>query len=408
LKIQLFAFLHRDENKRPNAQGAANVLWAVATLGHEPAYKGLVDAVCNQFAMLIRHLDDSKRPNAQNAANVLWALATLGHYPTDKGLVDAVCNHFVMLIRHHDAQKRPTSQGVSNVMWALGKMNHVPPVSVASDILERFMVLCGLPRQAPDAQGLSKTLFACAVLRLDVKEHVSLALINGLLRLDRSSGHKQDYCSAAWSLAVSGVLSSEMFVALLEHLRPLPTAEPAHVALTRQDLFQLYQALDFLQPLPIAAAQQLQEMVTRLGPRPLPNERSAADLSASEHLCAVLTQLGLAFTVNVPLGGYQAAAVLQPRDGVTVPVVVVTQPFERFRNQHYRCAFFLCSLHITAVHGQKGMLRLYLLSQRDSRSELCVIAAIASCNHVAQHRSTSLQPSSNYLTCLQVDRASNI
>jgi len=346
-----FAMLieHHDENKRPNAQELANAMWALASLGHNPAdkgfkgFKGFIDAVCDQFAMLIKHHDESKRPDAQEAANVVWAVATLGREPADKGLVDAVCKHFAMLIKHHDVFKRPSAQEAANVMWALGKMNHAPPVSVASDILERFMVLCGLPRQAPNAQELSNTLFACAMLRLKVKEHVRLALVDGLLRLDRSSGYKQDYCNAAWSLAVSGVLSSEMFLALLERLRPLPTAEPAHVALTRQDLFQLYQALDFLQPLPMAAAQQLQELVTRLGPRPLPDERSAADLSASDHLCAVLGQLGLAFTANVPLSGYQAAAVLQPRDGVTVPVVLVTKAFDHFRNKSYRCASFLLS-----------------------------------------------------------------
>lgn len=129
-------------------------------------------------------------------------------------------------------------------------------------------------------------------------------------------------------------------------------------------MFQLYQALDFLHPLPMAAAQQLQEMVTRLGPFPLSDERSAADLSASEHLCAALGQLGLAFTANVPLSGYQAAAVLQPRDSVTVAVVLVTKALDHLRNQHYRCAFFLCSLCITAVHGYTCMLRPYLLSQR--------------------------------------------
>ncbi|DBA85683.1 TPA: hypothetical protein ACH3X1_005254 [Trebouxia sp. C0004] len=67
----------------------------------------------------------------------------------------------------------------------------------------------------------------------------------------------------------------------------------------------------------MAAAQQLQEMVTSLGPWALPDERSAANLSASQHLCTGLGQLGLAFTVNVPLSWYQAAAVLQPRDGVS-------------------------------------------------------------------------------------------
>ncbi len=348
-----FAMLieHHDKNKRPNAQAAAMVMWAVATLGHEPADKGLADVVCNHFAMLIKHHDESKRPNAQTAAIVVWAVATMGHDPADKGLVDAVCKHFAMLTKHHDVFKRPSAQGAANVMWALGKMNHAPSDSVASDILERFMVLCGLPRQAPNAQELSNTLYACAMLRLKVKDHVRLALVDGLLRIDRSCGYKQHYCNAAWSLAVSGVLSSEMFLALLERLQPLPTAEPTHVALTRQGLFQLYQALDFLHPLPMAAAQQLQGMVTRLGPGPLPKERSAADLSASEDLCAVLEQLRVAFTANVPLSGYQAAAVLQPRDDVTVPVVLVTKAFDHFRNQHWSCAFSLCSLYITAMYG---------------------------------------------------------
>ncbi|DBA78753.1 TPA: hypothetical protein ACH3X1_008661 [Trebouxia sp. C0004] len=99
---------------------------------------------------------------------------------------------------------------------------------------------------------------------------------------------------------------------LLERLQPLPVAELAHDALLRQELRQLYQAWDFLQPLPVAAAQQLQQMLTRLGPRPLPDEQSAANLSASKHLCAALGQLGLAFTANIPLSGYWADAVLQP------------------------------------------------------------------------------------------------
>ena len=41
--------------------------------------------------MLIKHQDASKRPNQQGSANLLWAHATLGHELADKGLVDAVC-----------------------------------------------------------------------------------------------------------------------------------------------------------------------------------------------------------------------------------------------------------------------------------------------------------------------------
>ncbi len=335
-----FAMLtkHRDESKRPNAQGTAIAVWAVATLGNEPADKGLVDAVCNHFVRLIRHHDDSKWPNQQEVANILWALATLGHYPADRGLVDAVCNHFVTLIRHLDAQQRPAAQEISNVMWALGYLRHAPPDGAASAILKRFTRLCQLPGQEPNARELSSTLLACAVLRLNFKENVSLALINRLLRLDRSSGYKQEYCNTAWSLAVSGMLSSEILHALLEPLRPLPTAEVVHEALPRQQLFQLYQALDFLQPLPTAAAQNLHEIMTRLGQRPLPDLKQGAHASVNRRLGLALGQLGLAFTPDVPLSGYWANAVLQPRDdGVTAPIVLATDSLHCFRNKKDRC-----------------------------------------------------------------------
>ncbi|KAA6421657.1 MAG: hypothetical protein FRX49_08600 [Trebouxia sp. A1-2] len=333
---------HHDVSKRPNAQEAANLIWALASLGHQRADKGLIDAVCEHFVRLVKHHDISKRPNAQGAANLLWALASLGHQREDKGLIDAVCNHFVRLIKHHDVSKRPNAQGAANVIWALGELNHEPPDGAASAILERLSVLCGLPRQAPNAQELSNTLLACAVLRLKVKDHVSLALVDGLLRLDRAHCSDQTYCNAAWSLAVLDKLCVDLFSLILGRLRPLSTepahnALPAHDALPRQELFQLYQALDFLQPLPTAAAQQLQEMVTRLGPRPLPDKRSAGDLLTSKHLCVALEQLGLAFTANVPLSGYWADAVLRPQDGSAVPVVLVPEYFcGRFSNQEKR------------------------------------------------------------------------
>jgi len=315
--------MHQDDSKRPNAQDCANVLWALATLGHEPADHRFLDAMCHHFARLIRHHDPSNRPNEQGAANFLWALATLGHEPTDKGLVDAVCKHFAMLIKHHDALKRPFAQGIANVMWALGELNHAPPAGAASAILERLIVLIGLPRQAPNAQVLSNILLACAVLRLPVNGHVGTALVDGLLSLDWSVVDKQAYCNAAWSLDVLDMLSVVIFSSLLERLQSSLVAEPANGVLKRQDLFQLYQALDSLQPLSTAAAQQLQEMVTRLGPRPLPTERSAAELSASKHLGAAIGQLGLAFTANVPLSGYWADAVLHPQDESVAPTVLV-------------------------------------------------------------------------------------
>ena len=130
-----------------------------------------------------------------------------------------------------------------------------------------------------------------------------------------------------------------------------------------------------------ATTQQLQEMVTRLGPRPLLHERSAAEQSASEHLCAALGQLGQAFTANVPLSGDWTFVVLhvQPRDGFTVPIVLLTKDFGCFSNQEYRCAILLSTLYITAMHGQKSILHPYLLLEKD------IISQHAMCNSSKLH-----------------------
>ncbi len=133
------------------------------------------------------------------------------------------------------------------------------------------------------------------------------------------------------------MLCPEIFHALLERLQPVPIADPPHDVLLRQHLGQLYQALDSLQPLPSLLEQQLQEMLNSLGQRPLPDPEQAADSSVSRQLCAALGQLGLAFTPDVPLSGYWANAVLQPHDGVTVPIVLASKGLHCFRNKDNRC-----------------------------------------------------------------------
>ena len=133
------------------------------------------------------------------------------------------------------------------------------------------------------------------------------------------------------------MLSSEIFHALLERLRPLPTAEVVHDALPKQGLRQLYQGLDSLHPLPSVAAQQLQDMLSSLGQRPLPDRERDADSSVSRSLGLALGQLGLAFAPDIPLSGYWANAVLQPHDGVTGPIVVASNFLHCFRNKSHRC-----------------------------------------------------------------------
>ncbi len=70
---------------------ASNILWSSAKLGlHPDAFvPGMTDALAAKLLQLTK--DEARRqPNEQEDANLLWALATLGHEPADKGLVDAV------------------------------------------------------------------------------------------------------------------------------------------------------------------------------------------------------------------------------------------------------------------------------------------------------------------------------
>ncbi|DBA89015.1 TPA: hypothetical protein ACH3X2_000231 [Trebouxia sp. C0005] len=348
------------------AQAVSNILWSSAKLGLSPdaSVPGMTDALAARL-QLTRN-EGRHQLGAQDCAIVLWALASLGHQPADKSFMDGICERFVISMKHQDKSKQPTAQNCANFLWALACLSHAPPDDAASAILERVTGLCNLSGQEPSAQNLSNTLFACAVLRLERKEHVTLALVNRLLILDRASGYVQNYCNAAWSLAVSGVLTSETFHALLQRLRPLPTAEPAHDALPRQGLHQLYQALDFLQPLPMAAAQQLHEMVTRLGQRPLPESQSDADSSVSRWLGLALGQLGLAFASDIPLSGYWPYAVLQLRDGVSDPIVLANEGLHCFRNNKHRLtgrAVFRRAL--LAKHGKLVLILQHKLSSSD-------------------------------------------
>ncbi|KAL3149852.1 hypothetical protein ABBQ38_013673 [Trebouxia sp. C0009 RCD-2024] len=107
LSLRLLKLIHVSEEKqRPNAQACANLLWALATMGHPAATAEMVDPFCLRFASLLRHADAKQRPTAQEAANVLWALATVGHQAAAE-VLDYICLYFASLTQHADAKQRP-------------------------------------------------------------------------------------------------------------------------------------------------------------------------------------------------------------------------------------------------------------------------------------------------------------
>jgi hypothetical protein len=102
--------------KNMDPQGIANVVWGLATLGHQWSALGsglqasLMDGICSQ----------SSQMNPQNVAMVVWGLATLGHQWSALGtglqtsLMHGICSQ--------SSQMNP--QGIANVVWGLATLGH--------------------------------------------------------------------------------------------------------------------------------------------------------------------------------------------------------------------------------------------------------------------------------------------
>ncbi|DBA85652.1 TPA: hypothetical protein ACH3X1_005226 [Trebouxia sp. C0004] len=202
-----------------------------------------------------------------------------------------------MLIKRYSESKRPKAQGAATFMWALATLGHADQ-SMIDDVCDHFATLIKHSDESkrPNAGGAAQFVWAVATV-----------------------GHEP---------ADEGLAD-----AVCEHYAMFTKHSAREAANVIELLGQLYQALDSLQPLPTAAEKQMQEMVTRFGPRPLPKERSATDLSASKHLWVALGQLGLAFTPNVPLSGYWADTLLQPQHDGTAPVVLLTEGRDHLRKK---------------------------------------------------------------------------
>ncbi|MCJ1368708.1 hypothetical protein MMC16_007853 [Acarospora aff. strigata] len=277
-----FLQLMHDANMSqcPNAQNAANFVWALATMHHAAATDQLLGSVCTYFASLLQHSDARQRPTSQAVANVmwalavkkhtlkdgrllddffmymhellqsqgqrarpkaqevsimLWALAELKHTLKDGRLRDDFCMYMHSLLQHPDAWQRPTSQAVSNFMWALAEVKHSPKDGW---ILDDFcMYMHGLlqsqdQRARLNAQDVANMLWALAELKHAPPNEVASALLDHLIALCQTPGlqlKSQEISNfslhvlnsglySAWSLAVMGSLDISMFDAILYQL----------------------------------------------------------------------------------------------------------------------------------------------------------------------------------------------
>ena len=328
---------------RPDAQSVAVLIWAVATLKHVPRDIDFLSSCCARFSVLINSRAIAEQPNAQGTANVMWGLATSESVPTG-AFLDLYCNHISSLIHSLVVADRPDEQNVANVLWALFKFKHVPSGHLAKAMVERMVALCRLPGQQPTAQAISNVILSCADLRLAVDSVSVETLVSVFMNLSRQKTVPQDYTNLAWSLAVLGLLRMETLNLLLRGLSDVTVQrdellDGATNPFLASALTQMYQAWDWLQPLPAAPASEHQAWL-QLGRKKLSILGGRPPATSVPHpgipsVCAALARLNLRFKASPSVGSYPVVAILESR-GTDVPMVLSLRRHSYLRNQPSR------------------------------------------------------------------------
>ena len=230
-----------QEKQRPSAQQAANVLWALATMGHPAATAQVVGAICLHFACLTQHSDAQQHPTAQACANVLLALAKMGHSSAAATeMVDSVCLHFARLTQHSDVKQRPSAQGCSTFLWSLATMKQrsASATEVIDSVCLRFARLVESPiaQQQPFAQEVGNLVWALGTLKhtppddrlLDQLCHYMQVLLYSQDQTTRPNS--QAVANTVWALAqLKHLPSHDVVTAMLDYLVKLcqaPSLQP--------------------------------------------------------------------------------------------------------------------------------------------------------------------------------------
>ena len=321
-----------EEKQRPNAQHVANVLWAFATMSHPAATLQVVAALCSHFEGLTLHQDAQQRPKAQECSNVLWALGTLKQTPPHNRLLDCLCDYMLTLIGSRNQRPHPNAQAIANVLWALAQLKHAPSHVVVAAMFGYLVALCHTPGLQPNSQSISNSFIASAELGFCVKPTCVEALLKHFLELYMSDVRYQEYCNAAWSLAVVQCLDLSTFGALLDKLtakhKLLEKSGPQRTTaqITTSHHRQLYQALAWLMPPPgskhMEAWSSLWSRLLTVAPEPAVRSASSPGLTV---MWAAVAVQELPYQAQVQRGVYWADALLSAHDRGNVEVMLVVE-----------------------------------------------------------------------------------
>jgi len=290
-----------------SGRDSASVLMACAKLQLSPCQGALRKAILARMAVA-----DSSSFDSQQVANRLHSMAMTTAAASPIQLIDSLCKRFGVLLKSCQADELPNAQSIATTISALNKLRFAPADELAVSMVGRMVALCHMPGQQPAPQLVSSFLFACAELSVLVKQIDAESLVSMLLSSNRHRVAQQVNSRTARSLAILGCLHNQTLDKLIDQISSemlMPSS------LNDIALYQLYQAVDWLQPVASADAQLvdawvcLKAKIGKLGPRPVP---SSAPYVEAELVCAALTQLRLRFTAKTVISNYWVAAILEP------------------------------------------------------------------------------------------------
>ncbi len=228
-------------------QDLAKVLAACAKLQLSPCEGALRKAILARMAVA-----DSSSLGSQQVANRLHSMAMTTAATSPIQLIDSLCKRFGVLLKSCQADELPNAQSIATTISALNKLRFAPANELAMSMVGRMVSLCHTSEQQPAPQLVSSFLFACAELNVLVKQIDADSLVSMLLNSNRHRVAQQVNPCTARSLAMLGCLHNQTLDKMIDQI----SSEMLMPSLLDDiALYQLYQALDWLQPVTSADAQ---------------------------------------------------------------------------------------------------------------------------------------------------------
>ena len=379
-----------------NAYRYIQALYGCAQMEINPCNGQLREHILQRFPKL-----SLAQIKARMLANMLFAVAERPWPSVLSGSAEAaaadidtkaahkVCTRLTRVLSSSEMADQCSEDDMASSLSSLRILRHRPKDEFVPIFVSRYTQLLRQMQNQTDPQASQRILIiltACVALQLQLPASMISTLMPHILGTKSKRHPRQSKAAAraraAWAFAALGILDFQTLDSLLctEGKNALPWSP--------EDLIQLYQAVDYLQPEATGHHpdnqrwQALYDQVAALGSRPVSDATPApAGLSA---LHAVLDQSLIKYSSHVQLGSFMAPVVVQPQEGVDATLVFDFIAAEDcFANAADRCAPDCLALYVCRASylSSSPLIHLYV------------------CLSVRPSVHPSLRPSICWLTC---------